>query len=607
VALYLFVSGLLTIIYSIGTLQGTIGRTFGHSEDSDIAPDGLTGAAAVDKRRALATGLLLMTGLSAVGTLVIAYVAGWAADAAVGHGYGNAHTLMWAAAAGALAAVWRLATNVLRMERRPVPYVIVHSFRPACILAAQAVLLVTGHGLNGAVAGVALGDAVALLIAVLAIFGSWRFGFSWRDAKGILKWGLPIAPVMVSFWLIQNADLFLLSRYAGLREVGIYRVANAIAALMAYFVGAFSMAWGPLRHAPVFLAAERERGRRVVDAYIANYFVLATALVMLVLWDFAKLFIALAPHSYGGAASLIPMVALTYAAHSFFVLIYRTNEFHRKRPIFIVISVISNFTFVGMGFLLIPRIGAYGAALAPFLSFMLAAGAMYAVTRRKSSPPPYYWRSMTAGIALAGALGYAGHVCSALGGAAAWIGTLAAVAAYPAGLVTFRIIPTDQMRALVAVLRSTLPGMRARTELVARLGELPPADVAILRLATRERRAVESIARSEGLEVAAVYESLVGSMRQLCQLPSQASAVDRRLGALFVFKGPVAEWDEEARRLWPQGADPLEVDVMVEAWRRLRKLPSRRWPDETRIGTNSAGAGGLAAPTSAPSSEPGPI
>src|SRR5919204_6113177 len=130
-ALLLFFSALLTVLYTLGVLQGAFLSTFGASGDEESGDD--SGTATWSKgREALGTTLLLIALLGAAGTAAIAYFAPWFADLVVGNRK-DADLIRLAAAAGALGAVWRFVHNVLRMERRPGAYFVLNVTRPVLV------------------------------------------------------------------------------------------------------------------------------------------------------------------------------------------------------------------------------------------------------------------------------------------------------------------------------------------------------------------------------------------------------------------------------------------------------------------------------------------
>ena len=52
---------------------------------------------------------------------------------------------------------------------------------------------------------------------------------------------------MISFWLVQNADIFILSRFVSHTELGIYSLASRLGFVVSFLPQGFRMAMRPLR------------------------------------------------------------------------------------------------------------------------------------------------------------------------------------------------------------------------------------------------------------------------------------------------------------------------------------------------------------------------
>ncbi len=110
-------SSILTLVYNAGSLQGTFSWVFGAGgEEGEVADDSAR-AYAPDRRRALGTGFVITAAAGAIGTGLIAVFARPLTDLLLGEHW-NSDLLLWTASGAALASIWRLAVNTLRLERR---------------------------------------------------------------------------------------------------------------------------------------------------------------------------------------------------------------------------------------------------------------------------------------------------------------------------------------------------------------------------------------------------------------------------------------------------------------------------------------------------------
>src|SRR5207302_4087004 len=131
-----------------------------------------------------------------------------------------------------------------------------------------------------------------------------------HDVARIYALGMPLAPVVLSFFLIQSAGVLVLSIYASKADVGVFRLAGSIATLPAYAVSAFTLAWGPLSRSPLQTATDREVGQRTMSGLMALYYVIGVGFTFVVMCAFASTFVRIAPRSYSDAAPLIPILSL---------------------------------------------------------------------------------------------------------------------------------------------------------------------------------------------------------------------------------------------------------------------------------------------------------
>ena len=61
--------------------------------------------------------------------------------------------------------------------------------------------------------GTVVGTALAGLVGLILLLGSFEWSFDLNEIGQIIKKGGHRAPIVMSFWLIQNADIFILSRF----------------------------------------------------------------------------------------------------------------------------------------------------------------------------------------------------------------------------------------------------------------------------------------------------------------------------------------------------------------------------------------------------------
>jgi O-antigen/teichoic acid export membrane protein len=585
-AVYLMLAALLTTVYNIGTLQGILIWVFGAAEGEEVfIGDEDAGEGATDKGRALTTGVLLTAAIAALGTVIVFALAPFVAE--VIRTPGQVEAVRIAALCGATGAIWRIVHNVPRLERRPAAHTGLGLVRPALVLGLGIALVVSGHGVEGALAGVALGTAVAIPVAIVIGRRSYALGIEWETIPQVLRRGAFVIPLIAAMWVVTNVDIYLINTYAPADALGPYRVATRLGAGMSYMVSAMMMAWMPLSRTPLHSAMTREHGKGGFGATLLTAFLLVCIWIVLGLALLSDLLIRIAPESYSSAAPLVPLVAMGIVGFGVFIILVRTCKLPNSRLMHIGLMLGAMVLFLLGGIFLVPAFGGYGAAAAQIIAFGAAAVAMLVITQRSDNPMPIQYGRLGRGLALGLACIVVGQVVSPLAGAGRLFVDLAILAAFPALLVAMRAFPGEELRAFVKFSRPQ-PRRRRTSEAVAALERLDPLDRQVAFLLVREGQTAQEAARELSLDPATLDSRFVESMRALA--PAGALPPDREvegdeepenhdseIAVYLLSTGGVASRDVISRALIDNGVEPLELDVLELTVSRLRRVPAGEW------------------------------
>lgn len=574
-ALLLTLAALLTVLYNLGTLQGIFMWVFGASGEEEVdeeAAESATGS----KRRALGTGLVTTLVIAAMGTAAVAAIAPWMAELVLGEG-SEADLILLAAASGAGGAVWRLVSNILRMERRPRAYIVLNTVRPVLVLGTAIPLVATGGGVEGAILGTALGSWLSVVVGLAVTWRNFELALDRTDVAMILRRGATFVPVIICFWVAQNIDLFALSKFAPDTEVGLYRVAGRFGAFLSYFSSALFMAWTPLARTPTFAAAQEARGRELLGGTFLTYFVLGGALLVLALTVGADLLVRIAPASYADAAPLIPLIAAGFLAHGLLVALYRVSKFKRKRAIYTGCAVLSAAVFLAAALLLIPWLGAYGAALSVIVGFLTGAGALAYASQHGRTPLRIEYGRIAAGIAIAGGCLLLARLLGEIAGPWRPVVEVAALVAYPVLLAASGVVPREEMRGIWAVLRRGITRRRPDRDLAATLATRPSDEVALLRRGAAARWQLGRMSAIPDFDPNTTPARLVRIVRALGGAEG-SSEQDQQIGEYLICDLPIADRDALARLLWNQGAEPADIHRLERVLEELSRLPADAWP-----------------------------
>ena len=585
--LLMFYSGLLTLVFTLASKQGTLKRTFGGDDDDeedeeedDEDDEGLS----TDPRHSFGTGLITITVVSLVGTVLSIVFASEIANGLLGGG-ADPNLIVYAALAGGAGAVYRLASIAIWIERRPYSYIAVETAKPVFTLVAVVTLLVMGLGIKGAIAGHAIGMILGTIMSLFILRGSWSPTWDIREAAAIYRKGAVRVPLVTSMWVVGYADIFLLSKFVSHADLGTYHLASKAAFLVAVLPGGFRKALRPLQKTPMFRAVEKEYGVGTARGTQFGYFWIMLAGTMLATTVMATVMVRVAPPSYAGAAPLIPLVAGGLVAPTVYRMTNKSVKYADKRFPFIVGAVIAMFLFIGLSLLLIPEWGVKGTPLAMMAAFLPPTVFVFLKSQRGRSPIRLPWRSMIVATAAAVAVAWAHALLDPGGVVLEILAGFVAIALWCVLCVAFGAIPKQHRAPLLAAVK----GLRDRGhgfEPAAGLEALTPRERKALRRAIIRGLPPERAARplleggdgdnGDGDRPALANALLVDLLRRTA-VGGGAPGVpddyersrrgdrrrDARIGAFLFAAGPIAERDQIGKRLINDGvAEPFDLHTL---------------------------------------------
>ena len=336
--------------------------------------------------------------------VVLTVGAEWLAGAVIGRP-GAARTLVLAAWALPFTAGAAVATNWLRMQRRPWATIGL-TLGTTAVTLVLTVWLVAGlrHGVRGVFEAQLASSVVGAAIGV-ALLGDWVHPrwFRRRRLGEMLRYALPLIPAAVAFWVVSMVDRWFVQRFTGTAQVGLYQVGYTASAVVALATTAFQQAWGPFS-----LSIHRQPDAR-------RFYALALLLYLWVACLFAAAVSMLAPEvlrvfatpAYYGAATVVPwlsfsfvMLGLTYVAAIGPGITRQTGPL----GIGVTLAALAN---VALGLVLTPRMGREGAAIATLVSQAVVPVYLFRASQR-IYPIPYRFGLASAIVAASAAVTLAG-------------------------------------------------------------------------------------------------------------------------------------------------------------------------------------------------------
>lgn len=221
-----------------------------------------------------------------------------------------------------------------------------------------------------------------IFICFLASDLQWAFSLS--ELKDMLEFGLPIVPGNLAMFALNMSNRYFIKHFAGMEAVGLFSLAYQFSMIMYLTIFAFQRAWASL----MFEIANEEDSKKIF-AKNFTYFFLITGLIALGVSTFAPELIDLfADPKYHQASKIVPFLTLSNFFYGiFFYTAIGINI--KKKTYFQTLSVIIGALFcIGLNYVLIPKYGMIGGALANLFSFMIMAFSEFYISNRLY-PVPY--------------------------------------------------------------------------------------------------------------------------------------------------------------------------------------------------------------------------
>jgi O-antigen/teichoic acid export membrane protein len=221
--------------------------------------------------------------------------------------------------------------------------------------------------------------------------------------RQLLRFGLPLVAANLAGWSMTFMDRYLVERWAGLKQVGLYAVAYTIAGIVNMVQGCFNTAY-----VPYCLSIQRQPDARLVYARILRYVMavlvglgLAVSLLSREILSFAS------SPAYGAAATVVPLLVCGFLVTELSYLLALGLDLTGKTAWYPLIVGLGAITSLTLNCILIPRFGMRGAAVASPLAAAAMATVCF-VTVRRLYPVPYEWGRLLALVLVAVAVYFVG-------------------------------------------------------------------------------------------------------------------------------------------------------------------------------------------------------
>ncbi len=190
---------------------------------------------------------------------------------------------------------------------------------------------------------------------------------NFKNIGELLKYGFPLLPTSLLFWLFSSIDRISLRQYSNFTEIGLYSAAFKIVSVMQLFQTGFTTFWVPLAYEKFESQTNSKeffkKANRAVSfaIFVFGFLVLAFKDVIFLLFE----------KSYRDASFIAPFLILQPVMYVISETTVLGINFTKKTYWHIVVTGISAFANFAGNQLLVPYFGAKGAAVSTGLSYIV--------------------------------------------------------------------------------------------------------------------------------------------------------------------------------------------------------------------------------------------
>lgn len=245
------------------------------------------------------------------------------------------------------------------------------------------VLFINFHmDLTGVILALVISGLVMNITSLVIIIK--KYGFAIPNFKNVIryiKWGLPLTPNAILFWIINISDRYMVSFFMGLTSAGIYSAAYTIGNYTSFLLSPIGLVLYP-NIIKSYDEGKYEETRKYFK-YSLKYLMMITIPAAFGLSVLAQPILRiLTSQEFITGSIIIPIIA----ASAIFFCIYQisiyiihiTNKTYITFRLLIIAAIIN----IGLNFLLIPIWGIIGAAIATLAAYLILGILAIIITRK---------------------------------------------------------------------------------------------------------------------------------------------------------------------------------------------------------------------------------
>jgi O-antigen/teichoic acid export membrane protein len=234
-------------------------------------------------------------------------------------------------------------------------------------------------GVIGVLYSMVISNGLVFLMMQIYAFSRVGFSIEGEQLKSILKFTLPLVPASLAVFVLNMGDRFILTRFVNTAEIGTYSLGYKFGILLGVFVGSpFIQAWEPKR---VQIYETNPDAKAIYERVFLYMFTLLVFGSIVLSSMIREIVTVMAAPGFLKACIVTPFVAFGYAFYIMSCIVDIGIFLKKKTYWYPIMNSIAAAVNVGLNFLLIPRFGILGAAMATLASFFVLPFLAYLISQ----------------------------------------------------------------------------------------------------------------------------------------------------------------------------------------------------------------------------------
>jgi len=183
-----------------------------------------------------------------------------------------------------------------------------------------------------------------------------RGHFELNTAKSLLKFGLPLLPAQLIYWVYGNIDRVMILKYSTLAELGVYGIGSRVASITNLISAAFTIGWAHFS----FTAMKDDDYKGVISTVFSMCFAACTVIYLIFYLFKDIVFSILFVDNYARGVEVYPMLLINPLLIIFMYIMENPLYKIKKTIYFPIIHSVGCIVNIVLNFLLIPEPGLFG-------------------------------------------------------------------------------------------------------------------------------------------------------------------------------------------------------------------------------------------------------